>query len=207
MTTKRTPIDSRCFRAESWMDKAENSNEEDLDAKFIFCWIAFNALYGQPKYLPHREGSEWSDIDGFLTCLTDLDIVGQIKTACNSDLLRGIICDLTMDHYLNDGCWVGWYERDVDELPLREKHAYPYKRKRNDLAQLFSQIYVLRKQLFHGCSANKGSKNREGLRKSVAVLSQLIPLFIQIVRANGNDAHLKALMKDLPYPPTRGGTG
>jgi len=207
MTQKRSPIDSRCFRAESWMNKLLDSNEEDLDAKFIFCWIAFNALYGQPKYLSHREGSEWSDIDKFLSCLTALDTVGQIKTTCNSDSLRGSISDLTTDHYLNDGCWVGWYERDVDELSLREKHAYPYKRKGSDLAKLFSQIYVLRKQLFHGCSANKGSKNREALKRSVRVLSDLIPIFIKFVRANANDEHLKALLKDLPYPPTRGGTG
>lgn len=207
MTTQRNPIDSRCFRAESWIDKAENSNEEDLDAKFIFCWIAFNALYGQPKYLSHRKGSEWDDIDKFLACLTALDAVGQIQTACNSDSLRGIIYDLTMDHYLNDGCWVGWYERDVDELVLREKYAYPYQRKGRDLTQLFSQIYVLRKQVFHGCSASKSSKNRETLRRSVAVLRKLIPIFIKVVRVNANDEHLKALLQDLPYPPTKGGTG
>ena len=190
------------------MDKVESSKEEeDRDAKFIFCWIAFNALYGQPKYLPHRKGYEWNDIDKFLSCLTDLDTVGQIKTTCISERLRDFIDDLTTDHYLNDDCWEGWYNRDVDERLLREKHAYPSKRKKSDLADLFSHIYVLRKQLVHGCSANKSLKNRVALERSVAVLSGLIPIFIEIVRANANDEHLKALLKDLPYPPTRGETG
>ena len=207
MTKKRSPIDIRCFRAESWVNKLLDSKEEDLDAKFIFCWIAFNALYGQPKYLAHREGSEWNDIEKFLSRLTHLDTVGKTQTACNSNSLRGFIYDLTTDNYLNDGCWVGWYERDVDELSLRQKHAYPYKRKVSDLAKLFGQIYVLRKQLFHGCSANKGSKNREALTRSVAVLSALIPIFIQIVRENANNIGLRELLHDLPYPPTRDGTG
>ena len=105
MTPKRNPIDSRCYRAESWMNKLLDSNGEDLDAKFIFCWIAFNALYGQPKYLPHRKGYEWNDIDKFLSCLTDLDTVGQIKTTCTSKPLRDFIYDLTTDQYLNDDCW------------------------------------------------------------------------------------------------------
>jgi hypothetical protein len=52
-----------------------------------------------------------------------------------------------------------------------------------------------------------GSKNREALGRSLAILGKLIPIFIKIVGSNSNDLRLKKLLDDLPYPPTKGGTG
>jgi hypothetical protein len=203
----RTPIHIRCFRSESWLNKIDSLNEEDLDSRFIFSWIAFNALYGQPKYLSHREGSEVKDIERFLSLVTSLDISGQIQTTLQTESMRGLVYDLTVDNYLNDGCWIGWYDRKLETVSLREKNAYPYKRRGSSLENLFLQIYVLRKQIFHGCSSNMGSKNREALVRSFAILEKLIPIFIKIVRSNSNDVRLKNLLDDLPYPPTKGGTG
>ena len=203
----RNPIHIRCFRSESWLNKIDSLNEEDLDSRFIFSWIAFNSLYGQPKYLPHREGSEVKDIENFLSLMSDLDSTGQIQVPLKKEPLRGFAYDLTVDNYLNDGCWIAWYDRKLETLLLREKNAYPKKRSGSILENLFLSIYVLRKQIFHGCSSNMGSKNREALGRSLAILGKLIPIFIKIVGSNSNDLRLKKLLDDLPYPPTKGGTG
>ena len=69
MSSIRTPITIRCHRAASWIAKtstAAKRDPDDLDAQFIFYWIAFNALYGQPKYLTDQGPDEWNQIDEFL---------------------------------------------------------------------------------------------------------------------------------------------
>ena len=58
-----------CYRARSWIQRATDPRSPmDLDGRFIFLWIAFNALYGQAKYRlrgPGR-GPEERDIETFL---------------------------------------------------------------------------------------------------------------------------------------------
>jgi hypothetical protein len=215
MVKKRSPIEIRCYRAESWMNKVENLNdsEKDLDAIFIFYWIAFNALYGQPGYLRHRKRTgaekeqfgEEVDIEKFLKLLIVLDNERKIQAALTDR--REEVNSLIGDIYLNDRSWVVWDQEQHITLSERKSSGFADRRTGLQLIQLFRQIYVLRKQVFHGCSSNKGSKNRKALTNSVEILKRFLAIFIQIVRANANDAHLKALLKDLPYPPTRGGTG
>jgi len=216
MTQKRSSIEIRCFRAESWMNKVENpkdGEDKDLDAMFIFYWIAFNALYGQPGYLRHRKQigeekermGEEVDIENFLKLLILLDHEVKIQATLNACTEQ--IKIILGDKYLNDRSWVTWNQEQHKTLSERKSSGFPDRRPGLQLIKLFRQIYVLRKQLFHGCSSNKGSKNRKALTHSVEILKIFLTVFIQIVRANANDEHLKALLKDLPYPPTRGGTG
>jgi hypothetical protein len=40
-----------CGVGESWLRKSRKAGKNnDLDAQFVFLWIAFNALYGRPRY-------------------------------------------------------------------------------------------------------------------------------------------------------------
>lgn len=212
---KRTPIEIRCYRAKSWIDKVKNSNDsdKDLDGMFIFYWIAFNALYGQPGYLRRRKRTdeekermgEEVDIENFLKLLILLDNERKIQTALTDS--REEVNSLIGDMYLNDRSWVAWDQAQHKTLSERNASGYADRRPGLQLIQLFRQIYVLRKQLFHGCSSNKGSKNRKALANSVEILNRFLAIFIEIVSANANNEQLKTLLKDLPYPPTRGGTG
>lgn len=46
-------IDIRLRHARSWLRKASGTaSVHDIDAQFIFLWIAFNALYGTPCLQP-----------------------------------------------------------------------------------------------------------------------------------------------------------
>ena len=57
-------------RALSWLDRAEQA--EDLDGRFIFLWIAFNAAYAT-EIDDHQRLSEQETVKAFLQKLCTLD--------------------------------------------------------------------------------------------------------------------------------------
>src|SRR5436305_807303 len=64
----------RCYRAQSWTKRAtEGVPASDLDGRFIFLWIAFNALYGQAKCRFDDTRSEFEDIRKFLALVSRLN--------------------------------------------------------------------------------------------------------------------------------------
>jgi hypothetical protein len=81
MSVDRLPIAVRCFRAESWIKKAGNVSETDIDGRFIFLWIAFNALYGQPKYLRREPGCEMYGRDEETDLKKFLDVICLLNIA------------------------------------------------------------------------------------------------------------------------------
>jgi len=97
----RPPIAFRYFRADSWIKKVEDLAGSDIDGRFIFLWVAFNARYGQPKYLKKEPGcerygrDEEMDIQKFLDVIYQLERKGQIHTA--PDPLNQDIEELTND--------------------------------------------------------------------------------------------------------------
>src|SRR5262249_46571787 len=54
----------RVHRSRSWLRKARKA--DDLDSQFVFLWIAFNALYGRPRYLPEVWTDEARDLRTFI---------------------------------------------------------------------------------------------------------------------------------------------
>lgn len=61
----------RIHRALSWLERAEKS-DADLDAQFIFQWIAFNAAYANDVDKEYRL-REHQLFDGFIGKLAELD--------------------------------------------------------------------------------------------------------------------------------------
>jgi len=61
----------RIHRALSWLDCAEQ-NEDDLDSKFIFLWISFNAAYAC-EMSSRWETSERKLLEDFLKIIIDAD--------------------------------------------------------------------------------------------------------------------------------------
>jgi hypothetical protein len=55
------------------------------------------------------------------------------------------------------------------------------------LIQAFDCLYVLRIQLFHGCAKHGSSANRASVEPAVAVLEQLTPLFLRVMKRVGVD--------------------
>ncbi len=65
-----TSLTLRIHRALSWLNRAEQA--EDIDGKFIFLWIAFNAAYAQELDDSDRT-SDKATFTAFLQKLCDLD--------------------------------------------------------------------------------------------------------------------------------------
>lgn len=207
MATERSPIHIRLYRAKSWMERAQRLVEIDPDGCFIFYWIAFNALYGQPKYLKREEGNdkpppEEEDIENFLELMIDLDTERRLRDIPRSVLLD---CDeLRNDAYLSKHCWREWDKSG--RKTAAERELYRGKRGSN-LIDLFQRLYVLRNQIFHGCSTDGSTKNRDSIQRAVKVLHVFVPLFHKLINTNQVVPSVVKLLGKLPYPPSIGGTG
>lgn len=191
----------RCHRARSWILRAEALENNDWDTKFIAYWIAFNALYGQAKYRWPREKRkpEEDDIDALLRLVVGLDQDASVTQAL-VDLRKPVEAVVT-DPFLSGSSWKVWDEHEVVDRQKRLTMAIGTPRNKTLLHRLFAALYVLRNQIFHGCSTVGSSKNRQGIEKAVVVLARLVPTFENIVRQRGRESKLLA---DPPYRPSAG---
>jgi hypothetical protein len=185
----------RIKRARSWVERARALDVEptqregttDLQEPFIMYWIAFNAMYGrvnesgQGRYLrPGDDDARW-----FLRWICDLDAgQGRIEQAL-ADLRRDAH-SILKSRYLSDAYWREGYssrvKRDLEgearaaeeALDAGDPHAYV-------TILLWRRIRVLRNQVFHGCSTNRDSLNKDALDPALKIVAALIPLFLEIM--------------------------
>lgn len=200
MVIARSASTVRCYRCTSWFKKAADcikSDPDDLDAAFVFYWIAFNALYGQPIYLKkqdERQG-DWNDILKFLGLMTKYGRVfmESVMRKAEEDIQK-----IQDNQFLCKLCWVRWNEK---KLFSKEQRLSELCREssRDDLCDLFHRLYVLRNQIFHGCSSDRSVKNRESIAPAVIIMRALVPVFREIVRHYG---HREDFMRTLSYPPS-----
>jgi hypothetical protein len=81
--------------------KAGNGTPPDLDAQFVFLWIAFNALYGTPRYRDDVDGGEVRDFRHFL---------GTVEGLSGGKVAIGLERILNSP-FLNIECWKQWDRR------------------------------------------------------------------------------------------------
>lgn len=193
----------RCKRAQSWLRRARTDvDAADLDARFIFLWIALNSLYGQAKYrLPRDERSpEFDDIRHFAACMSRL-APGSFQRVLRDSRLQAGVQALLHDRYLNNACWERWDAKDIMDKAERDASCGEPSQGKSDLVTVLSRLYVLRNQVFHGCSTHRSSKNRLSLEAAVPVLEQLVRTFIGVVESQGSS---EAILARPPYPPSQG---
>lgn len=174
------------------------NDPDDLDAAFVFCWIAFNALYGQPAYLRKEEDkwSEWGDIRKFLNLMMKY---GKRQMDIAMRRVSEDARKIQDNQFLCRECWVRWNEKKLLSKEQRLNEVCQEKF-RDGPSDLFHRLYVLRNQIFHGCSSDRSAKNRESIAPAVSVLRILVPLFREIVRRYPHDES----MKTLSFPPSVG---
>ena len=73
-------------------------------------------------------------------------------------------------------------------------------RVQNYLMAVLRRLYVLRKQLFHGCATFESKANRDTLEPAVAVLSILVPIFYGAVELRGE---VSVDLGEPPFKPDR----
>lgn len=178
----------RIHRSISWLGRAEKE-AEDQDLRFILMWIAFNAAYAQER----MSGSigERDDFRAFFEKLVEGDSDQRIyQTIWNrySQEIR-----LLLDNqYVFSPFWQ--YQNGV---PGYENWATRFSAAKNRTARaltsrdtvtiletLFDRLYMLRNQMVHGGATWNSKVNRDQVRDSAAILSTLLPIFIDIMMDN-----------------------
>lgn len=199
-------VEIRLRRSESWLrksKKAGNSEPPDLDAQFVFLWIAFNALYGQPRYRDEVDSKEIVDFTRFLARAEDLER-GAVATALRNPDVEKHVEHLLQSPFLNIDCWREWDRvgiRDRQKRIEMARHTYD---KQHATMPVFRQLYTLRNQVLHGAATDGGRRNRESLRHAIPVLDVSVRLLNRLVRKH--HAKMPAL-EALPYPPSIGEAG
>ncbi len=179
----------RIHRALSWLNRAEQC--EDLDGRFVFLWIAFNAAYANE--LGDISISESDLFDNFLKRLIDLDknknlynVVWQQYTSAIRVLLD--------NHYIYQPFWhhhngLQGYENWQERFKLSKQAAHKALAA-NDTATVlsivFKRLYTLRNQIIHGGATYNSSANRDQMRDASSILSELVPSIIEIMLDNAN---------------------
>ena len=189
----------RLHRALSWLSRAEQA--EDIDGRFIFLWIAFNAAYATDIDEQLRL-SEQATFKAFLEKLCGLDTSNRIEKLLWSEF-PGSIRILLDNPYVFQSFW-DHQSGKISEEQWKERFATGKKRASMALASrdtpavlgvMFNRIYTLRNQLIHGGATWNGRVNRDQLRDCCSLLGKLVPLVILIMLESPN-----TLWGDANYP-------
>jgi len=190
----------RIHRALSWLDRAEQA--EDVDGKFIFLWIAFNAAYAQ-EFDDYNRASDKTTFTTFLEKLCELDHSKRMDELVWKEF-SGSIRMLLDNRYVFHLFWEFKRGR-LDEREWEDKFAKAKKAAQFALTSgntpkllsvVFDRLYTLRNQLIHGGATWNGKVNREQLRDCAHLLGKLVPVIIALMMDNPH-----ALWGGAVYPP------
>ena len=176
----------RVHRAISWIDRAEQETE-DLDATFVFYWIAFNAAYAQDIPETH-DATERRNFGRYFNSIVDLDTEGRIFSAV-WDRFSDSIRVLLDNKFVFQQFWNyhnGIPDNDHWESRFQgSKNAIARALGRSDteavLSILFDRLYVLRNQIIHGGATWNSSMNRDQVRDGARIMSFLVPVFVDVM--------------------------
>lgn len=192
----------RIHRALSWIAKAEDC-AGDLDIAFVTYWIAFNAAYARELDFQSADRTEWM---GFLNKICQLD---KDKALYHSvwQTFPQHIRTLLDNPYVFAPFWQ-FHNGLITEEAWQEQFAQTKKKVHRALADqdtqtvlaaVFSRLYTLRNQIIHGGATYQSSINRDQLKDACAILAAWVPLIIEIMLNNPDDA----LWGKPFYPPVR----
>lgn len=180
-----TNLSLRVHRALSWLNKAEQSDDDD--ARFTFLWIAFNAAYAQ-EYDQHQSYGERSRYEGFLTKLIELD-GDEMLSRIVWDNYAGPIRVILDNEFILQAYWDFHAGRIQEQEWLDAKaksksvanQALGHNNTSLVLAVLFTRLYTLRNQIIHGGATFSSSANRKQLRDCTNILEKIVPVVIELM--------------------------
>ena len=189
----------RSHRALSWLDRAEQC--EDEDGKFIFLWIAFNAAYANEIVEGERTYEKKAFVK-FLEKLVELDTEDLLYQLIWSEF-SGSIRVLLDNQFVFQPFWE-FQRRNISEEQWRSKfdraktaanRALAEHRTADAISIVLSRMYTLRNQLVHGGATWNSRVNRDQLSDCANFLGKLVPYIITLMLDNPN-----TLWGDAVYP-------
>ncbi len=176
----------RLHRSLSWIERADQE-AEDIDAAFIFHWIAFNAAYARD--LPESYGTEERALFGeYFEKIVRFDVNRKIYDAIWSRF-SGSIRLLLNNRYVFQPFWRHQNQPHTygnwEDLFVRSQKTIGRALARQDtravLSILFDRLYVLRNQLFHGGATWNSRVNRRQVQDGARIMAFLVPHFIELM--------------------------
>tara|TARA_B110000503_G_scaffold139953_1_gene229577 strand:- start:3815 stop:4477 length:663 start_codon:yes stop_codon:yes gene_type:complete len=182
----------RIHRSLSWINRAEKK-DEDLDARFIFYWIAFNAAYSE-IHSSNYFNSERRIYKDFFEKILKLDNKENIYNAIWKEF-SGSIRNLLDNHFIFGPFWnfqnghEGFDDWEVKFSESRSKALKALQTKNTliILEILCDRLYTLRNQILHGGSTWNGKVNRSQVNDGQSIISFLIPNLLEIMMDNPNE--------------------
>jgi hypothetical protein len=189
--TRRQDLQDRLQRAASWIKAAAGLSPDENHERFIFYYIALNAMYGRRQYEGDRS-EVWQDIDRF---------VNQVKRMWASsgersgNLLLAVLQDrhvdaLILDYFLLDDLFkgatreklVGRCTRDLVGAKLKFRSGDPFAM----LRTILHRLTVLRNRVMHGCvTYGSVSKGLPSVVKGARVARDLVPALYELMAMHG----------------------
>jgi len=202
--TFSTNLSLRVHRALSWLERSEQCSSEDIDAQFIFLWIAFNSAYACNGEKHKRTEAE--SYTQFIAKLVDLEQSQSIYKILWQTFPSSIRL-LLNNQYVFQPFW-DFHNGKIEETEWQNKFSRAKKAANAalgnqdtvDLASnVLSRLYTLRNQLMHGGATYNSSANRAQLKDAVNIMKQVVPVIINVMMDNPNtlwgDAHYPYLGK------------
>lgn len=183
-------MELRVHRALSWLKRAEELAEEDLDSSFILLWIAFNAAYAT-QIDARTADSEAETFRQFLARLHDLD-AGRLLADLAWKEFPGPIRVLLENQYVFPPFWE-FQQGHLSEADWRNQFEAANRAARTALqrqdtvsllAIVLRRVYTLRNQMVHGGATWDSGVNRPQLRDCQRLLSRLVPIIITLMLDN-----------------------
>lgn len=180
------PVSLRTHRALSWLQRAELATG-DLDARFIFLWIAFNAAYAReiPERTPFSERR------------VRMNFLHELIAADDESLLYDVVWHhfptsirVFLDNkYVFQPFWDwqnGRITRDEWEAKFHlskraAMRALGLMSTAKVLAILFERLYVLRNQLVHGGATWNSGTNRSQVSDGAKIMQAIVPAVIHLI--------------------------
>lgn len=175
---------TRLHRAISWLGRSE-SESKDLDARFIFQWIALNSAYAREF---SSEESERVRFHGFVATLVALDTDKALHQALFQQF-SGPIRTLIENKFVFEPFWTalrthessGDWERTFANSRKAATDAIMRGETAKVLSIVFDRLYVLRNQLVHGGATWNSRVNRTQLKDATNILGTIAPQLISLM--------------------------
>lgn len=182
-------VEFKTHRALSWIRASEEV--KDVDSKFLFLWIAFNALYVENPIAVDKEAPERERFYVLFRKLIECDRKNLIRDKI-WDKFSDYFRNLKDNHYtykpfwnhvhrnLKSENWRKQFTKDNDAFVKSFQHSETV----SVLADVFDRLYVLRNQILHGGSTWNSSVNRSQVKNCTRVLYLLVPIMVEIMLDN-----------------------
>lgn len=182
----------RIHRSLSWIGRAEKK-DEDIDARFIFYWIAFNSAYSAIQTSQYFD-TERRIYKDFFEKILKYDKNEHVYNAIWKEF-SGPVRSLLNNQYIFGPFWNfqnGHEGFDDWEVKFNESKSIALKALQNKntlmiLEILFDRLYTLRNQILHGGATWNSKVNRSQVQDGQSIIGFLIPNFLQIMMDNQNE--------------------